>query len=140
MEQSLVLNLKNAKLKVTPQRMAIYTYLINATIHPSAEKIYNDLKPENPSMSLATVYKNLAALRDAHLITEFNIGEDKHRYDARTDFHTHLVCRHCHNVYDYYGDIPLDNIVKDLSNNVDFQVSDKEIIFYGICKHCAKDN
>ncbi len=138
MEKSLVQNLKNAKLKVTPQRMAIYSYLINSNIHPSAEKIYNDLKPDNPSMSLATVYKNVAALRDAHLITEFNIGEDKHRYDANTDFHTHLVCKSCHNVYDYYENISLDNIINNLSNNMNFQVDEKEIVFYGICKNCAE--
>lgn len=136
MENILANNLKNAKLKVTPQRMAIYSYLINTKSHPSAETIYKALKPDHPSMSFATVYKNVAALRDAHLIMEFNVGEDSHRYDANTDFHTHLVCRDCHNVYDYYGDIHLDQAVSDVKGNTDFIIEDPKIIFYGVCKHC----
>ncbi|MGN1318496.1 MAG: Fur family transcriptional regulator [Lachnospirales bacterium] len=136
MENILIDNLRRAKLKITPQRMAIYSYLMSATNHPSAETIYKDLKPDYPSMSLATVYKNIATLRDAHLVTEFNVGEDSHRYDADTEFHTHLVCRECHNVFDYFGDIPLDDVVMNLRDNMGFHVEEKELIFYGTCKKC----
>lgn len=138
MEKTLALNLKKAKLKVTPQRLTIYSYLVNSKDHPNVERIYNDLKPSNPSMSLATVYKNVAALRDAHLITEFNVGENNNRYDANIDFHTHLVCSSCHNIYDYYVNIPLDNIINDLKNNTDFQVKEQRLVFYGLCNHCVK--
>ena len=100
-------NLKANKLKVTPQRLAIYTYLMNTTSHPTVETIYNDLKEDFPTMSLATVYKTVASLRDVHLVKEFNVGEDSNRYDANTDSHSHLICTKCHNVYDYYGDIDI---------------------------------
>ena len=83
---TLAANLKQNHLKVTPQRLSIYSYLTNTTAHPSVETIYNDLKEEHPSLSLATVYKTVASLRDAHLVTEFNVGEDSHRYDANTSF------------------------------------------------------
>lgn len=136
MEKILTQNLKNANLKVTPQRLAIYAYLKDTKSHPSVETIYNNLKPKHPSMSLATVYKNVAALRDAHLITEFNIDEDSHRYDANTNFHTHLVCRTCHNVFDYYGDISLKSIINDLSDNMLFKAEDQKVVFYGTCKDC----
>lgn len=136
MENILAENLKKAKLKVTPQRMAIYSYLMKSTAHPSVETIYNDLKPEHPTMSLATVYKNVATLRDAHLVNEFNVGEDSHRYDADTHFHTHLVCRHCHDLFDYYGEIPLNTTILNLRNNMDFHVDKQEVIFYGTCKSC----
>ena len=72
---TLAANLKQNHLKVTPQRLAIYSYLINTTAHPSVETIYNDLKEEHPSLSLATVYKTVASLRDAHLVTEFNVTD-----------------------------------------------------------------
>lgn len=139
MEKNLVLNLKNAKLKVTPQRMAIYSYLMNSDNHPSAETIYKDLKPDYPSMSLATVYKNIAALRDAHLVNEFNVGEDSHRYDADTEFHTHLVCKCCHNVFDYFSDISFNSTIMNLKGNMGFDVEEQELVFYGICKQC-RDN
>lgn len=137
MENILAENLRSAKLKVTPQRMAIYTYLVNTKAHPSAETIYKDLKPDNPAMSLATVYKNVAALRDAHLITEFNIGEDSHRYDANMDFHTHLVCTQCHSIYDYFGDIDLQDTINSLNADMGFRSQEQEIIFYGTCSNCS---
>ena len=37
---TLAANLKQNHLKVTPQRLAIYSYLINTTAHPSVETIY----------------------------------------------------------------------------------------------------
>ena len=136
MDEILTSNLRKAKLKVTPQRMAIYSYLMNTTSHPSVESIYNDLKPMHKSMSIATVYKNVATLRDAHLVTEFNVGEDSHRYDANTSFHTHLVCKNCHNVCDYFGGVELDKQIKNLKDNMNFDVKEQEVIFYGICDKC----
>lgn len=139
MEKDLVHNLKKAKLKITPQRMAIYSYLMYSANHPSAETIYNDLKPKYPSMSLATVYKNIAALRDAHLVREFNVSEDSHRYDANTDFHSHLVCKCCHNIFDYYSNISFNSTIANLKGNMDFDVEEQELVFYGLCKNCREN-
>ena len=58
---TLAANLKQNHLKVTPQRLSIYSYLTNTTAHPSVETIYNDLKEEHPSLSLATVYKRCSS-------------------------------------------------------------------------------
>ena len=44
--------------KVTPQRIAIYNVLYAENNHPTAEMIYQSLREDHPSMSLATVYKN----------------------------------------------------------------------------------
>ena len=48
---------REKKLKLTPQRLAVYKYLMSTNEHPSAEIIYKSLQPEYPTMSLATVYK-----------------------------------------------------------------------------------
>ena len=136
MDNILTQNLRNANLKITPQRMAIYSFLASTNEHPSAETIYNAIKEDNPSMSLATVYKNVAILRDAHLITEFNIGEDSHRYDANINYHTHLVCRCCHNIYDYFDEISLNSVVNNIKDNLGFLSEDHKLVFYGICKNC----
>ena len=47
---------REKKLKLTPQRLAVYKYLMSTNEHPSAEIIYKSLQPEYPTMSLATVY------------------------------------------------------------------------------------
>jgi Fur family peroxide stress response transcriptional regulator len=131
--------LKSAGLKVTPQRIAIYTYLIDTKAHPSVETIYHDLKEDYPAMSLATVYKTVATLRDAHLIQEFNVGEDSHRYDAVTDFHPHLVCTCCHRVYDYSAEISFRKLKQQVKQQTDFEINNLSVNFYGICSECRAE-
>lgn len=129
-------NLKANKLKVTPQRLAIYTYLANTTSHPTVETIYNDLKDVFPTMSLATVYKTVASLRDVHLVKEFNVSEDSNRYDANTDFHSHVICTKCHSVSDYFGEIDINKNIEELQNLSGFKIDAYDVNFYGICENC----
>ncbi len=133
-------NLKASKLKVTPQRLAIYSYLANTNEHPTVETIYNSLKADYPAMSLATVYKTVASLRDNHLIKEFNLGEDSNRYDAHMENHCHLLCTRCHRVFDYYGDIDLKSVIYELKGTFGFETNAFDMNFYGICEECAKEN
>lgn len=143
---TLAANLKQNHLKVTPQRLSIYSYLTNTTAHPSVATIYNDLKEEHPSLSLATVYKTVASLRDAHLVTEFNVGEDSHRYDANTSFHPHLICTRCHCVVDYLNPTALEssalsNLRTQIAEKKGFRAEAQEFDIYGICPDCqAKEN
>ena len=44
------------------QRELIYDVLLHSREHPTAEMVYKLLKPEHPSLSLGTVYRNLNQL------------------------------------------------------------------------------
>ena len=138
--QLLIDNLKANNLKVTPQRLTIYNYLYNNQTHPSAETIYNDIKSDNHTISLATVYKTLKSLKDAYLIKEINIGEDSFRYDANIDSHSHIICKKCKKILDYYHD---ENILKLLKNEIqkysNFEIETEQTYFYGLCD-CCKNN
>ena len=46
------------------QRELIYEALMHTDQHPTAEMIYQWLKPTNPNLSLGTVYRNLNLLVD----------------------------------------------------------------------------
>ena len=129
-------NLKANKLKVTPQRLAIYTYLMGTKSHPTVETIYSDLKNDFPTMSLATVYKTVASLRDVNLVKEFNVSEDSNRYDADTSPHSHVICTKCHKVTDYFGNIDLKHNIDDLEKLSGFKINSCDIIFYGLCDEC----
>ena len=75
---------KEKKIKITPQRLAVYNYLANTTSHPSVETIYEDIYKTFPTMSLATVYKTIKTLVSSELVQELNVGEGNFRYDANT--------------------------------------------------------
>ena len=73
--ENISLIFKEKKLKLTPQRLAVYQYLKSTNEHPSAEIIYNALQATYPTMSLATVYKSLKTLVEVNLVQELNVGE-----------------------------------------------------------------
>ena len=63
--------LRSQGFKVTPQRIAIYDALRGHHDHPTAEMLYHTLRPEHPSMSLATVYKTMEIFEKIGLVKNF---------------------------------------------------------------------
>ncbi len=127
--------LKMKNLKVTPQRLAIFHMLCNTTEHPSAESIYKSLESLHPTMSLATVYKTLDALKKVDLVQELNVGEDSFRYDAKIHCHPHVICIHCHEVQDLDTDI-LSDVRERIAHTTEFELVSEKLYFYGICPSC----
>ena len=132
--------LREQGLKVTPQRIAIYSMLSNTKSHPSAEDIYKELLPTNPSMSLATVYKTLDSFKSIGLIQELSVGSGKNNYDADLSSHAHIVCLDCGNIYDLEVDISnqLNNIKDKIATEKSFIISHQQITFYSVCPTCKK--
>lgn len=129
--------LREKGLKVTPQRIAVYTMLCGTTEHPNAETIYRALEATNPTMSLATVYKTLDFFKQLGLVQELNVGEGSARYDATVCCHPHTVCKVCGKVEDLHLDA-LTEVSKKLVPDLDFDVECEQLILYGTCGACRK--
>ena len=67
--------LRSQGFKVTPQRIAIYDALRGHHDHPTAEMLYHTLRPEHPSMSLATVYKTMEIFEKIGLVKILEVGD-----------------------------------------------------------------
>ncbi|MBW6409162.1 Fur family transcriptional regulator [Clostridium weizhouense] len=130
---------KEKKLKLTPQRLAVYNYLISTSCHPSAEVIYNAIHEQYPTMSLATVYKTLKTLVEVGLIQEINVGEGNFRYDRNALSHPHIQCLTCGKICDFEN-LNLDHLNNLAETNSDFKVSFNKVYFYGYCKECQKSS
>ncbi|MBP3225256.1 transcriptional repressor [Campylobacter sp. JMF_01 NE2] len=114
--------LKNCGLKATPQRLCILKVL-DRHEHPNIDSLYDGIKEDYPSISLATVYKNLNRLLDEGVVVEVNTPNQKPRYDIYNTPHMHVVCEKCGNVSDMFmGDIFMDDmrtsVEKQLKNFV----------------------
>jgi Fur family transcriptional regulator, peroxide stress response regulator len=129
--------LKTKKLKVTPQRLAIYKVLFETTSHPTAEDIYSALRQTHPTMSLATVYKTLDALKKVDLATELNVGDDSSRYDATVKSHPHLICLSCNKVMDLETE-SLTHFKTKIQEETEFDIVSEKVYFYGTCKSCKE--
>lgn len=132
--------LKNCHLKVTPQRLAIYSMLMGTDKHPSAETIYRALEETNPTMSLATVYRTLDTLRRSGLIQEINVGEDSFRYDANNSPHAHLICTECQAVLDAPKSPAMEAMKDELARHTGFDILHEQIYFYGVCGECRQSS
>ena len=112
------------------QRELIYEALRQTEQHPTAEMIYQWLKPANPSLSLGTVYRNLNLLADEGAIRRMAFPVE--RYDAKTIPHPHFCCDQCGAVYDLHlpYDAELDRQALLASGH---DVTGHEVVFHGIC-------
>jgi len=87
-------------LAATHQRQKIYEALVSRPGHYSPEEIYAQVKQHLPSISLATVYKNLKIFVQAGMLRDVSPHHGSWRVDANTSPHHHLVCIHCHSITD----------------------------------------
>jgi Fur family peroxide stress response transcriptional regulator len=96
--------LLSVKLKATHQRMVILEAVYGSKIHPTVEVIYEKLKPDNPSISLATVYKTLETFVQVGLIDKVATTEGQMRYDSNMSNHGHIYCRNTNEIIDFYDE------------------------------------
>ncbi|MBE2986217.1 transcriptional repressor [Campylobacter sp. RM12920] len=129
--------LKHSGLKVTPQRLSVLKILDRHT-HPTIDELYEEILKENPSISLATVYKNLNTLKDEGLVVEVNIVNQKPRYDIYEHPHIHVVCEGCGNVEDIsYEDSELGKYQEKLEQKLCNIIERLNIVAsVKSCKHC----
>lgn len=135
--QALTDKLRDKGLKVTPQRMAIYTMLAKTTAHPTAEEVWDEIKKEYPAVSFNTVYTTLNTFEQAGLVQKLFIGGVAH-FDANVEPHIHLHCSHCNRVADHHGDVGVDlkSVGQRLVEQTGFALSRLELNLYGICTNC----
>lgn len=116
------------------QRDAIYDELAARKDHPTAEDLYFSLKPSLPSLSLATVYRNLVQLEADEKIMRIGSGGTA-RYDADLSDHQHLVCTECGSVTDIM--MECGDLCEKADSYFGGKVESCSVIFKGKCAACA---
>ena len=126
-------------LSVTHQRLAIFEALASSREHPSAEQLHKDVQRRIPTLSLATVYKNLEALKAIGAVVDVNPLHEQARYESALPGtgaghpHHHLVCTSCKKVRDLH-DSDLDRLrVRDAQG---FEVRAVRVQAEGLCPDC----
>lgn len=123
------------KVPLTHQRLAVYEELTARRDHPSAESLYESLKKQYPSLSLATVYKTLQTLHEMGMVARVDSPTAQARYDAIVEAHHHAVCTACGRIEDLF-DARLDRIPEPKAAG--FLIRGHSVHFHGLCAQCAK--
>ena len=124
-------------LRMTPQRFVLLRALSETRTHPTADELYRVVRRELPTVSPATVYRNLQEMVHAGLISMLERAGGPVRYDALADDHHHFICTRCGGVTDLYlkgVDYAVD---KARSNGFPGRVDRAEVQLHGICASCA---
>lgn len=122
------------------KREAILKAVRSTTCHPTAEWVYQTLKPDYPDLSLGTVYRNLAQFKDDGTIISVGTVEGQERYDGNTKPHTHFVCSSCGAVLDIPGDFISEEQVEEAAEKLNLQVDSSDVLLHGICDKCLHKN
>ena len=137
-------DLRRAGLKLTPQRMAIVQLFASDDSHPTAQDLFEKLRPSFPSMSFATVYNTLDTLARAGLAGIVRLPGrrgDAARFDPNTTPHHHAVCDGCGAVLDIGAGTlsPTPAAVRRLRRLAPgFSVRAVERVYRGLCSRCAR--
>lgn len=109
----------------------------NLRNHATADEIYEEIVKTHPTISRATVYRNLHRLSEMGEIKKWEVPGSADCYDHLNYNHYHIKCKTCGKLYDvdmeYIPD--LGKMIKDKHG---FDFTGHMIIFEGKCPECKK--
>ena len=108
--------------------------------HPSAEWVYQQLKPSQPDLSLGTVYRNLTFFREHGLVRSVGVINGQERFDGNTAHHSHFVCNRCGAVIDLHGLKEDSDLDRTVSTEYGLAIESHDLVFHGECQTCMKHN
>lgn len=103
--------------------------------HPTADDVYVAVAEDHPSISKATVYRNLNQLVSQGEIRRVPVPNGADRFDFNTKEHFHVRCSCCGGVFDVY--MPhIENLIDQIEDSSDVAIKRYDILFEGICPTC----
>ena len=123
-------------LAATHQRQIIYETVLSLHGHPSPEAIYDKVRRKIPSISLATVYKNIQTFLESGMLREVSLHHGALRVEPNTHPHHHLVCIRCKSI----SDLDEDNLgpIRLMQKlPAGFQVKRISVDVLGVCDACS---
>ena len=125
--------LQEYQLKVTPQRLEIVS-LLESKGHINIDSLYAELQKKFPTLSLATIYKNLNKMCENLFVSEVKIPHQKSVYELTKTEHSHVICSKCQAIMDL--ELNIDSLVKKVQSSTDYSIKSSSLIFEGVCPNC----
>ena len=124
-----------AAYKRSRQREEIRDNLRGRYEHPTAERIYTDLRSLDPKLSLGTVYRNLSVLSELGEIRRIAVPDGPDHYDGDISAHQHFYCRKCGRISDVRG-CSGEQWIAEASKGCGGEIESLAVMFFGVCKEC----
>lgn len=120
----------------TSQRQVVLDVLESASEHLDADMVYTRAKMHDPDISLATIYRTLAILKEMGLVEEHRLGEEHCHYEPVGDGpHYHFTCVDCGEVVEF--DAPLvEQIKQEFLQKRGGRINSTHLYMSGYCARC----
>ena len=123
-------------LRLTPQRDVLLRVLSETMGHPTADDLVQKVREVLPSVSHATVYRNVQELVRAGLVGTLERAGGAVQFEVNPEDHHHFVCRGCGQVWDVYlADVGI-RLDRRRSHLKGFQIDRREVQLHGLCARC----
>ncbi|MDF1575936.1 MAG: transcriptional repressor [Bacteroidales bacterium] len=96
--------LKDAGMRVTPQRFAILEAVCTLGNHPTADQIIDYIRSSHPGIATGTVYNVLDVMVEKKLVRRVKTDKDAMRYDGILKKHHHIYCSETDRIEDYFDE------------------------------------
>lgn len=125
--------------RITPQRLAVLKILAESKNHPSVEEIYQQVKQDFPTTSLATIYKTVTLLKEIGQVLELGFADWGSRYDGNKPFpHPHIICTKCGAIMDPDFASMLE-MTQEMARKSGYKITHHRLDFFGLCPRCQGD-
>jgi Fur family ferric uptake transcriptional regulator len=129
--------LRGAGERVTRQRLLVSDALAAMGRQVTAQELYDRLRPREPRIGRATVFRTLEALVAAGVARR--LEQDGHVYGyvaCRPEHHHHLACDRCGRVEEI-DEGYIRPVAERVAAELGFTIDDARLDFYGRCASCA---
>lgn len=122
--------------RLTRQRRVVLEVLEESREHLDAEALYERARQRAPRISLATVYRTVAVLKQMGLVAEHSFGEEHGHFETVTGVpHYHFTCLGCGAVVEF--DAPqVEETLRDLAEREGLEVCGVQFSLVGYCARC----
>lgn len=126
---------KSGTSKASLQRRLVLQILESSHGHPTAQTVFEQARRRMPSISLATVYRNLRFLVGQGTLIENKIGNKPSRFETRKQRHYHVCCVECGSLEDLV--LPYQSALdKRVEQMVRYRLREHHMEFFGVCPRC----
>jgi Fur family ferric uptake transcriptional regulator len=130
--------LRAAQKRITPQRRLILDILVETDRHLDAHEIYERGRRQDVRLSLSTVYRTLAVLKETGVVRELYLDQDHHHYELDDkDEHSHLVCLSCGRVIEVDSE-PFAEAATAVGEAHGFDIASAQVELAGYCARCKQ--
>lgn len=121
----------------TVQKQLVLQAVQELKSHPTADEVYRQVVLSHPSISKATVYRNLNSLAEDGVVGRVAMPNAADRFDFVPQRHYHIKCVNCGRVTDASGSYHAE-LDTQAQQDTDFQILRHDLVFEGLCPECQK--